>query len=101
MVRYDDGGRKRSILYQGSLSELFVPYMDPDVGWYFKTYLDAGEYGVGRLAARLVPGVDCPATAVFFDTAFADDWGIRISKNAPRVCSNGTTATWRGGITKP
>ena len=75
MVRYDDGGRKRSILYQGSLSELFVPYMDPDVGWYFKTYMDAGEYGVGRLAARLAPGADCPDTAVFFDTAFADDWG--------------------------
>lgn len=74
-VRYLDRGRERSILYQGALSELFVPYMDPDVGWYFRTYLDAGEYGVGKLAVSLVPGVDCPPNAVFFDATFADDWG--------------------------
>lgn len=74
-VRYNDNGKMRSILYQGSLSELFVPYMDPDVGWYFKTYMDAGEYGVGKLAARLQPGLDCPPNAVFFDAVFADDWG--------------------------
>ena len=49
--------------------------MDPDVGWYFRTYLDAGEYGVGKLAAQLEPGLDCPASAVFFDAVFADDWG--------------------------
>lgn len=36
-VRYADGGRLRSILYQGSLSELIVPYMDPDLGWYWRT----------------------------------------------------------------
>ena len=75
MVRYDDNGRKRSVLYQGSLSELFVPYMDPDVGWYFKTYMDAGEYGIGKLVAQLEPGLDCPPNALFFDAVFADDWG--------------------------
>ena len=74
-VRYDDNGKKRSILYQGSLSELFVPYMDPGISWYFKSYMDAGEYGVGKLAARLQPGLDCPPNAVFFDALFANDWG--------------------------
>ncbi|MCZ6672064.1 MAG: primary-amine oxidase [Verrucomicrobia bacterium] len=75
MVHYNDHGKLRSVLYQGSLSELFVPYMDPDVGWYFKTYMDAGEYGVGKLAAQLEPGLDCPPNTVFFDAIFADDWG--------------------------
>lgn len=75
LVHYKDEGRMRSILYQGSLSELFVPYMDPDSGWYFRTYMDAGEFGVGKLAAPLQVGLDCPTNAVFFDTAFADDWG--------------------------
>ena len=75
LLRYDDEGKLRSILYQGSLSELFVPYMDPDVGWYFRTYMDAGEYGVGKLAAPLEPGLDCPPGALFREAIFADDWG--------------------------
>ena len=75
LVHYDDKGTLRSILYQGSLSELFVPYMDPEVGWYFRTYMDIGEYGVGKLAAPLEPGFDCPTNAVFFNAVFADDWG--------------------------
>ena len=74
-VSYDDNGKTRSILYQGSLSELFVPYMDPDIGWYFRTYLDAGEYGVGKLAAPLEKGLDAPENAVYFDAVFADDRG--------------------------
>ena len=75
LVRYEDNGAMRSILYQGSLSEIFIPYMDPDVGWYFRTYLDAGENGVGRLAVRLKPGLDCPNNAVLFNAIFAHDTG--------------------------
>ncbi len=80
LVRYNDNGRMRSILYQGALSELFVPYMDPGEGWYFRTYLDAGEYGVGRLAVPLEPGLDCPPNAVFFDAVFADDLGVSYTQ---------------------
>ena len=75
LVSYEDDGEVRSILYQGSLSEIFIPYMDPDVGWYFRTYLDAGENSVGRLAVVLQPGLDCPNNAVFFDAVFAHDTG--------------------------
>ena len=76
LVRYEDKGAARSILYEGSVSEFFVPYMDPDLGWYFRTYMDAGEYGVGTFAASLEPGLDCPANAAFFDATFADDQGV-------------------------
>ncbi len=84
-VSYDDNGKTRSILYQGALSELFVPYMNPDIGWYFRTYLDAGEYGVGKLAAPLVKGLDAPEHAVFFDAEFANDRG-RPYKQQNAVC---------------
>jgi primary-amine oxidase len=75
MVRFLDRGTARSVLYQGSMSELFVPYMDPGSGWSFRAYLDAGEDGLGKLAAPLEPGRDCPSNAVFLDAVFADDWG--------------------------
>jgi primary-amine oxidase len=75
VVRYNDNGNLRSILYEGSLSEMFIPYMDPDVGWYFRTFMDAGEEGMGRMAVALQPGLDCPPNAVFFDADFADDQG--------------------------
>lgn len=80
LVRYDDHGTLRSVLYQGSLSELFVPYMDPDVGWYFRTYMDAGEYGVGKFTAPLQPGVDCPAYATYLEAVLADDQGAPSSQ---------------------
>ena len=83
LVRYNDDGRLRSILYQGSLSELFVPYMDPSAGWYFKTYMDVGEYGIGKLVAPLEPTNDCPAHAVFFNVIFADDHGHPYARTRP------------------
>ncbi|KAI3984532.1 hypothetical protein MKX01_040409 [Papaver californicum] len=36
--RDPDTGKLRSVMYRGFASELFVPYMDPSEGWYFKTY---------------------------------------------------------------
>ncbi len=74
-VTYLDGDRERSILYQGAVSELFVPYMDPDLNWYSRTFLDAGEYGFGASATPLMPGADCPDTALFLDANIPDDFG--------------------------
>lgn len=79
VIRWDDRGRFRSIAYQIAASELFVPYMDPAQTWSFKSYLDAGEYGLGLLASPLVPGRDCPATAIFRDATFTDDDGKPIT----------------------
>src|SRR5207237_10549627 len=75
VVRYRDQGRERLILYRGSIGEIFVPYMDPDPGWSFRTYMDVGEYGFGLLASQLTPGIDCPAEAAFLDAALPGDRG--------------------------
>jgi Cu2+-containing amine oxidase len=75
IVRYLDQGEWRPVLYQSSLSELFVPYMDPGAGWYFRTYLDVGEFNMGVTAAPLRRGVDCPKTASYMSEVFASAWG--------------------------
>ena len=32
-VTYNDNGKKRQVMYQGSLGGMIVPYGDPDIGW--------------------------------------------------------------------
>ena len=74
-VGYEDGGKLRSILYEGSLSEMFVPYMDPSEGWYAKSFFDAGEFADG-FSSSLEPGSDCPDNAVYFAQFYANFKGI-------------------------
>ncbi|WAH56164.1 primary-amine oxidase [Pseudomonas silvicola] len=74
-VTYDDKGTKRKIMYEGSLGGMIVPYGDPDVGWYFKAYLDSGDYGMGTLTSPLQRGKDAPQNAVLLDATLADYTG--------------------------
>ena len=71
-VTYTDKGTKRKVMYEGSLGGMIVPYGDPDVGWYFKAYLDSGEYGMGTLTSPVQPGKDAPQNAVLLDATLAD-----------------------------
>lgn len=81
-AQFRDGSKWRSVLYQGFVSEMFVPYQDPAEGWFFKTYMDAGEYGLGSLSFPLEPLNDCPRHARYLDAVLASDYGI------PLVTSN-------------
>ena len=93
----DRTGPPRSVLYQGYLSEMFVPYMDADYGWYSRTYFDTGEYGAGILASPLKAGVDCPATAAFLPATFAMDSGEPMT-TANALCvfeRSGGDPIWR------
>ncbi|XP_058212045.1 amine oxidase [copper-containing] gamma 2-like isoform X1 [Rhododendron vialii] len=69
-VRDSETGEPRSVMYKGFASELFVPYMDPDEGWYFKSYMDEGEFGLGVTAMPLVPLNDCPGYSYYMDGLF-------------------------------
>ena len=75
LASYTDHGKTRPILYQGSLSEIFVPYQDPTVAWYFRNYMDQGEYGVGTMSSPLAKGVDCPANAAYMPAAMSNAAG--------------------------
>ena len=75
LVDARDGARWRQVAYQMNLSEVFVPYMDPDKGWYWRTYMDSGEYGFGIFLTPLRKGVDCPAHARFMAVTMPQDDG--------------------------
>ncbi|MBJ3813621.1 primary-amine oxidase [Shimwellia pseudoproteus] len=74
-VTWNDNGTKRKIMYEGSLGGMIVPYGDPDVGWYFKAYLDSGDYGMGTLTSPIARGTDAPQNAVLLDETIADYTG--------------------------
>ncbi|XP_019180705.1 PREDICTED: primary amine oxidase-like isoform X2 [Ipomoea nil] len=73
---YDhEKGEHRSVMYRGFVSEIFVPYMDLSEGWYFKTFLDSGEYGFGLYGIELEPLRDCPENAEYMDGYFSNQDG--------------------------
>lgn len=74
-LTFNDNGKKRQVMYEGSLGGMIVPYGDPDVGWYFKAYLDSGDYGMGTLTSPLVRGKDVPSNAVMLDQIIPDYTG--------------------------
>ena len=78
-VTLNDGEKRRSVLYEGSLAEMYVPYQDPEETWNSHVFLDAGEYftntGSGGIIKPLQPGVDCPAYATFFSGTFFHENG--------------------------
>ena len=74
-VTYGEGERRRPVLYEGHLSEIFVPYMDPAFDWYRRNFLDAGEFNAGGFIKPLLRGLDCPEGAVYVDGLISDDEG--------------------------
>ncbi|UCF38544.1 MAG: hypothetical protein JSU96_06805 [Acidobacteriota bacterium] len=79
MVNYVEKGQSRSVLYEGYLSEMFVPYMDPSTSWYVRNFLDAGEFSEGGLAKPLLRGLDCPDSAVYMDQLVSNDLGRPVT----------------------
>ena len=84
-LRYDDGGRERSVLYRASLTEMVVPYGDPAPTQRRKNAFDVGEYGMGMCANSLELGCDCLGLIRYFDAHLCDSRGEPLTiKNA--VC---------------
>src|SRR5882757_1976162 len=79
LVRYQDGDRLRSVMYEGSLSEMYVPYMDTDEGWNSRAFVDAGEFLLGGLIKPVGPD-DCPHHAQYFTGLAPSDAGAPVFK---------------------
>jgi len=77
-VSFDDAGRKRSVLYSGSVSEIVAPYGDSSFStWYPR---DEGDYGMGIYSrSSAVVANDAPANALFLDATMHDHLGRPIT----------------------
>jgi primary-amine oxidase len=97
LVTHEDDPSRRMILYQGHLSEVFVPYMDPAEGWYYRSYMDVGEYGLGALSSPLAPGLDCPEGATFLDAVMVTPIGAAYTRERGMCVFERNTAAplWR------
>ncbi|TIC80237.1 primary-amine oxidase [Nocardioides sp. GY 10127] len=74
-LAFTDAGKRRPIMFRGSISEMVVPYGDPHPMRSFINYFDAGEYNLGRLATSLTLGCDCVGDITYFDATVADEQG--------------------------
>jgi primary-amine oxidase len=74
-VSYQDKGRQRPILYRASVSEMWIPYGDPNPTHWRKQVFDMGEYGVGQFTNSLELGCDCLGEIYYFDAVLSDGAG--------------------------
>lgn len=82
LVRWADDDVERMIAYQLSVSELFVPYSDPNEPWNYQAYFDLGSYAnfFGGVASTLDPGGDCPSNARYFDAVVGTESGKPVQR---------------------
>ncbi len=74
-IRYTDKGAKRPVLYRASLTEMVVPYGDPQPQQVRKNAFDVGEYGMGMCANSLRLGCDCLGYIQYLDAHLCDSRG--------------------------
>src|SRR5579875_568669 len=70
-VRYDG----RPVLHRGSCPEMIVPYGESDPMHNWRTYFDAGEYGLGSSINSLELGCDCLGEITYLDAWLSDHRG--------------------------
>ncbi len=71
-VAVDDHGRKRPVLYRGSVSEIVTAYGDASDSWSWLELFDEGVFGIGASAVAVEPGREVPANALLLDPVLPD-----------------------------
>jgi primary-amine oxidase len=74
-ITYSDGDRVRPVMHRASITEMVVPYGDPNPMHGWKNAFDAGEWGLGRMTNSLKLGCDCLGVIHYFDVVMATEQG--------------------------
>ncbi len=102
LVSYQDGDKKRSVLYEGGLAEMYVPYQDPEETWNSHVFLDAGEYS--PIPAQAVLSSRCRLESIARPTLLSSaepsstTTAVPIFVRSWPVCLNVLPAIQSGGI---
>lgn len=95
-IVYREGDEVRPVVKRVAVSEMYVPYLDPDPTAYRKNFFDWGEYGAGPLTASLELGCDCLGEIRYFDAAFLNGHGVpRTIKNAVCLHEEDNSILWK------
>jgi primary-amine oxidase len=96
-VGFEDAGKLRSIMYRGSLSEIYVPYGDPN--WNLVHWFDAGEFGMAsHWQSSMSRGNDAPENAKLLPVVmFKPNGSPRVTGNAVAVYERDGGILWRHG----
>lgn len=68
-------GKIRPILYRASISDLLVPYFDPDEAWSWRAYFDEADFGIGYSSVRLKRGFTTVSYATLLSEPMPDGAG--------------------------
>jgi primary-amine oxidase len=94
-VGYEDEGKVRPILHRIGVSEVSVPYGAPGHDWVWRSPIDEGEYGLGRLTTTLRPGHEVPGYAKTIDEPYANSVGtIKIKPGALAIWEQDGGILW-------
>lgn len=82
-ITFNDKGNVRPVIWRISLSEMVVPYGNPEHPHQRKHAFDLGEYGGGYMTNSLSLGCDCKGAIHYMDAAFVNRAGEAATiKNA-------------------
>lgn len=94
-ISYEDEGKPRSIMHRAAVSEVSVPYGAPGYDWVWRSPIDEGEYGLGRLTTSLRPGHEVPMHATTIDVPYADSVGeVKVKPAAVSVWEQDGGILW-------
>ncbi|MSU60864.1 MAG: hypothetical protein EXS31_00465 [Pedosphaera sp.] len=88
-------GKRRSILYRASISDLLVPYADTDNMWSWRAYFDESDFGFGYNAKPLFRGRTTVAHATLFSEPLPNQLGgTRLATNVVDLYERDAGILW-------
>jgi primary-amine oxidase len=95
-VGWEEDGRVRPVLHRAAMSDMVVPYGDPNPTHFRKNTFDGGELNFGALVNSLTLGCDCLGEIRYFDVALVDQDGTPFTvKNAICMHEEDYGVLWR------